>query len=221
MLGTYVNVLAIIIGSAIGLLLTTKIKKDIAKSIQNAMSLAVIVIGMSSALEMTMPLLVVISLAIGTLIGELIGIENYLNKFAAKVDQKFAGGNFSKGFITATLVYCVGAMAIYGAIESGLTGNHETLYIKSTLDGVTSIIFASSLGIGVMFSAIPVLLYQGSITLLSSLLAPLLSDAVIINMSAIGGILIIGIGLNILGVTKIKLANMIPAIFIPIIYFLF
>lgn len=221
MLGTIVNVIAITLGSVVGLLLTTRLRKDIAKSIQDAMSLAVIVIGVMSAVKMTMPLLVVISLAVGTLVGELIGIDNGLNKFAKKVDARFSGGNFSKGFITASLVYCVGAMAIYGSIESGLSGNHETLYIKSTLDGVTSIIFASSLGIGVLFSAIPVFLYQGGITLLASLLSPLLSDAVIINMSAIGGILIIGIGLNILGVTKIKLANMIPALFIPIIYFLF
>lgn len=220
MLGTYVNVIAIIIGSGLGLVFRKALKQEITKTIQEAMALAIIVIGIMSATKMTEPLLVVISLALGALIGEVIGLDKMLNNFGNKVDKRFSNGNFSKGFITATLVYCVGAMAIYGAIESGLTNDHTTLYIKSTLDGVTSIIFASSLGVGVMFSAIPVLLYQGSITLLASLLSGFLSDAVITNMSSIGGILIIGIALNILGITKIRLANLIPALFIPIIYFL-
>jgi len=221
MLGTYVNVLAIILGSAIGLIFKSGLKKEITKTIQEAMALAIIVIGIMSAIKMTLPLLVLISLALGALVGELIGLDRLLNNFADKIGKRFSSGNFSKGFITATLVYCVGAMAIYGSIESGLTNNHNTLFIKSTLDGVTSIVFASSLGIGVAFSAVPVLIYQGSITLLASSASSFLTEEVITNMTAIGGILIIGIALNILGITKIRLANLVPALFIPIIYFLF
>lgn len=220
MQGTIVNVLAIILGSTIGLLFSKGLKKETTKTIQDAMALGTIAIGIMSAIKMTMPLLVLISLALGALIGELIGIDKGLNKFADKVNARFTEGNFAKGFVTATLVYCVGAMAIYGAIESGLTGDHNTLYIKSTLDGVTSIVFASTLGVGVIFSAIPVLIYQGTITLLASFVSDFLTEAVVINMSAIGGILIIGIALNILGITKIRLANLIPALFIPVIYFL-
>ncbi len=220
MLGTIVNVLAIIVGSTVGLLFGRGLKRETTKTIQDAMALGTIAIGIMSAIEMTMPLLVLVSLALGALIGELIGIEQGLNKFADKISDRFGEGNFSKGFVTATLVYCVGAMAIYGAIESGLTGDHNTLYIKSTLDGVTSVVFASTLGIGVLFSIIPVFIYQGSITLLAGSVSQFLTDDVVVNMSAIGGILIIGIALNILGVTKIRLANLIPALFIPVIYFL-
>lgn len=119
----------------------------------------------------------------------------------------------------ASLVYCIGAMSIIGALESGLTGDHSTLYAKSVLDGVSAVIFSSTLGIGVAFAAIPVFLYQGAITLLASLVKDLFTNSVITEMSAIGGILILAIGINILGIKKIKIANMLPAIFIPILYY--
>lgn len=220
MLGTYVNVAAIIIGSLIGLLFRTRLKANYTKTIQEAMALAVIAIGAMSAIKMTEPLLILISLLVGAIIGEFIGLDRMLNNFAKKLETRFTDGNFSKGFVTATLVYCVGAMAIYGSIEAGLNGNYSTLFVKSTLDGITSIIFASTFGIGVLLSAVPVFLYQGTITILSSILANNIPEIAIINMTAIGGILLIGIALNILNITKIRLTNLIPALFIPLIYYL-
>lgn len=127
-------------------------------------------------------------------------------------------GSVAKGFVTASLVYCVGAMAIVGALESGLTGNHETLYAKSLLDGISSIIFASTLGIGVVFSSVAVFLYQGLITITAGAIRYLLVDGVIQEMSAIGGLLIVGISFNILEIKKVHVANMLPAVFIPILY---
>ena len=117
-------------------------------------------------------------------------------------------------------MYCVGSMAIVGALESGLTGNHDTLFAKATLDGIVSILLSSSMGIGVLFSAIPVLIYQGSITLLAGLIKPMLTPAVVSQMSAIGGLLIVGIGLNMIRDKKLKVGNMLPAIFLPLVYFL-
>jgi uncharacterized membrane protein YqgA involved in biofilm formation len=124
----------------------------------------------------------------------------------------------SQGFVTARLVFCVGAMAIVGALESGLTGNHQTLFAKSLLDGVTSIIFASTLGIGVMFSSVAVFVYQGAITLTASYLKPYLTPAVVSQMSAVGGLLIVAIGLKILDIKKLRIGNMLPGIFLPLVY---
>ncbi|MEG2316445.1 MAG: DUF554 domain-containing protein, partial [Clostridia bacterium] len=126
---------------------------------------------------------------------------------------------FAKGFVTASLVFCVGAMAVVGALDSGIRGDHSTLIAKAALDGVASIVFASSLGIGVMLAAVPVLVYQGTIALLGAVIAPLLSEAVITEMSAVGGLLIVGIGVNMLLDQKIKIANLLPAIVIPFLYF--
>ena len=220
MLGTYVNVIAIIVGSLIGLLFGSKLSVKYTKTIQEAMALAIIAIGVMSAIKMTEPVLIFVSLLIGALIGEFIGLDNLLTRLGTFLQTKFKSGNISKGFITATLVYCVGALAIYGSIESGINGDHSTLYLKSVIDGITSIIFASTLGLGVLLSAIPVLIYQGSITLLASFVGSNIPDIAITNMTAIGGILLVGIALNILNITKIRLTNLIPALFIPIIYYL-
>ena len=128
------------------------------------------------------------------------------------------GRAWPRGFVTASLVFCVGAMAIVGALESGLTGNHQTLFAKSLLDGVTSIIFASTLGIGVIFSSISVLIYQGAITLAATYLKPFLTSGVVAQMSAVGGLLIVAIGLNILDIKKLRIGNMLPGLFIPLVY---
>lgn len=167
----------------------------------------------------------IISIAVGALIGEIIDIDKWLEKLGAFLESKFnkegKSGSIAQGFITSSLLFCVGAMAIVGSLESGLKGDNTTLFTKSILDGISSIIFTSTLGIGVIFSIGTVLIYQGGIAICAGMLSNVLSSVVITNMSAVGGLLILGLGLNMLGVTKIKIANMLPAIFIPIIFGLF
>lgn len=222
MLGTIVNVITIVVGSIIGILLNKGIKEEFKETIMDGIGLAVVVIGITSGIKTENTVLVIGSLVLGSLIGSIIGIENRLDQLGDNMEKRLGKGEstFSKGFVTASLVYCIGAMAIIGSLESGIAGNHQTLFAKSTLDGITAIIFASTLGIGVAFSAIPVLIYQGSITLLANLVKDILTPEAILEMSAVGGILIIAIGINILGLKKIKVGNMLPAIFLPIIYYL-
>ena len=222
MLGTIVNCLTIIAGSLVGILFRNGIPEKYNQTVMQAIGLAVILIGIKNALGCNDLLIIIISLALGSLMGEWIGIENYLKRLGNFLETKFSknSASFSTGFVTASLMYCVGSMAIVGSLESGLTGNHDTLFAKATLDGIVSIILSSSLGIGVLFAAVPVLLYQGSITLMAGLLKPLLVPAVISQMSATGGLLIIALGLNMLREKKLKVGNMLPAIFIPLIYFL-
>ncbi|HML45647.1 MAG TPA: DUF554 domain-containing protein, partial [Clostridia bacterium] len=158
------------------------------------------------------------------LIGEGVGIEKGMEAFGKRAQRllmrgKNDQGDFAQGFLTASLVFCVGAMAIVGALDGGLRGAHETLYAKSMLDGVASIFFASAMGPGVLLSALPVVIYQGAIALSAQAVAPLLSDAVMCEMSAVGGMLIMGIGLNLLDIAKIRVGNLLPAIFLPIAYF--
>ena len=219
--GTIVNSLAIIAGSIIGLLFKKGIPESYKKTIMQAVSLAVILIGLKSALRAENLLIVILSLSLGSVIGEWMGIEQRLENLGHWLEKRFSRGesSFSNGFVTASLVFCVGSMAIVGALESGLTGNEQTLYAKSALDGITSIIFASTLGIGVMLSSVSVLIYQGSITILAVFIKPLLVPVVISQMSATGGLLIAAIGINLMGVIKIKIGNMLPAIFIPLLYY--
>lgn len=223
MLGTFVNFFAIIIGSIIGLLFKKLIPENFKLTIIQALGLCVVLVGILNALKSDSLLLIIISIVIGSYIGELLKIEESLTKLGQWLENRFSKNDngFVKAFVTASLIYCVGSMAIVGSLESGLTGNHKILYVKSLLDGIASIIFASSLGFGVIFSSLIVLLYQGSITISSSLLKPLLNESVINQMTAIGGLIIIGIGINLLELKKINVGNMIPSIFLPLLYFLF
>lgn len=220
MLGTIVNSLAIIIGSLLGIALKGGIKENYKNTIMDGIGLAVVIIGISGGISTDNIVLVIGSIVLGSLIGEIINIENKLEKLGDNMERRFSKGdaNFSKGFVAASLLYCIGAMSIVGALESGLSGNHETLFAKSMLDGISAIIFSSTLGIGVAFSSLAVFVYQGSITLLANLVKDILNPMVINEMSAVGGILIMAIGINLLGIKKIKVGNMLPAIFIPIIY---
>lgn len=221
MIGTLVNAASIVAGSITGTLFRIGIPDKIKSTVMHAISLSVLIIGFDSALKFKNLLLVIISLSIGGILGEILDIEKKLNEFGNFLERRLAksGENkVSEGFVTASLIYCVGAMAIVGALKDGLQGDHSILFAKSMLDGISSIIFASTLGIGVMISSISVLLYQGSITLCASLLKNLLTTNVIADMSAIGGILIIGISLNMLNLTKIKIGNLLPSIFVPIVY---
>jgi len=222
LLGTIVNAVAIIAGSLLGLLFRGGIPKKFTVTMMQAISLAVLLIGFKMALKTDAILLVIFSLVIGSLMGEFINIESRLERLGKRLETRFSkpGSGIAKGFVVASLVFCVGSMAIVGALESGLTGNHQTLFAKSALDGLFSIIFASSFGIGVLFSSISVFIYQGMITLTSSLMKPFLIPAVINQMSGVGGILIMAIGINLLEIQKIKVGNMLPAIFIPLVYYM-
>ena len=222
MTGTLVNAAAIAVGGLVGLCLQKGIQERYKTTIMQAISLSVILIGIRSALGASDLLGVIICMAIGSLAGEAMGIEDRLEALGKYVERRFShssDGRFSKGLVTASLVFCVGSMAIVGSLESGLTGSHETLFAKSLLDGITSVVFASTFGGGVIFSAVPVLIYQGTITLGASMLKPFLTGDVIAQMSGVGGLLIAAIGVNMLQVIRIRVGNMLPAIFLPLIYF--
>lgn len=225
MLGTIVNFFTILVGGIIGVLLKGGLPKRFTDTIMSGVALCVIYIGISGTLKGENMLLIVISTAVGSLLGESINIDEKLILLGNFIENK--AKNFSKdtsislGFVTASLLFCVGAMAVVGSLESGLLGKYDILFTKSILDGVTALILSSTLGIGVILSAFSVLVYQGLITLAASLLQNILTTPIVNEMSAVGSLLIIGIGLNMLGITKIKVANMLPAIFIPIIYGLF
>ncbi|QCX34843.1 DUF554 domain-containing protein [Caloramator sp. E03] len=219
-MGTIVNAIAIIIGSVIGIIIRRGLPNKIKDTLMNGLALCVLFIGISGVLKGNNTLLIIISIVIGGIVGELIDIDRILIKLGNRVEENFKGkeSKISEAFVTSTLLFCVGSMAIVGALESGLTGNHHTLYAKSMIDGIVSVIYSSTLGIGVAFSSAAVFLYQGLITLCASFLKGFLIESVISNMTAVGSLLIIGLGLNMLGVTKIKVANLLPAIFLPIIY---
>ena len=224
MIGTLINCAAIILGSALGLLLRRGMKDSISKTVMQGIGLSVILIGVTGAIKTGNTLLVILSMAIGGVFGALIAIDDKMNRLGAWAQRKLTrsddeNNTFAKGFVTASLVYCVGAMAVVGALDSGIRGDHSTLIAKAMLDGVTAIVFSSSLGIGVMLSAVPVLVYQGAIALLGNAIAPLLSDVVVNEMSAVGGLLIMAIGINMLLEKDIKVANLLPAILIPFIYY--
>lgn len=220
MLGTIVNTLSIILGSLIGLFFKGSIPEKYSKTIMHGIGLAVILIGLKTALKTDAILIVIISLAIGSFFGELLRIEDRLDQLGNWVGRRFSKDSegISKGFVSASLLYCVGAMAIIGSMESGLTGNHQTLFTKSILDGIGSVLFASTLGIGVLFSAVSVFIYQGLLTLTASSIKPFLLPEVVSQMSAVGGLLILAIGIGLLEIKKIKIGNMLPAVIIPLVY---
>lgn len=221
MLGTLVNTVGILVGGSIGLLLKKGLSEKIADTLMKGLSLCTIYIGISGAMEGQNTLIIIISMVAGAVIGEGVDLDEKLNRFGKFIESKFKKGegtvSIAQGFVTASLLFCVGAMTIVGSLQSGLTGNHEMLYAKSMLDFVAAIIFASSFGFGVLFSAAFVLVYQGSITLLAQWVSPFLSDQVIAEMTCVGSLIIIGLGLNMMGVTKLKVMNFVPAIFLPVI----
>jgi uncharacterized protein len=218
--GTIVNTLAIITGSLIGLLFMGGLSEKYSRTIMQAMGLVVILIGIRAALKTDAVLVVIICLGLGSLIGEWIGIEKRLDQLGLWLERRFSGvgDGVSKGFVTASLLFCVGAMAIVGALESGLSGNHQTLLAKSVIDGISSIVFASTLGWGVLFSAVSVFTYQGLIVVSASYIQPWLVPEVVAQMSAVGGLLIMGIGIGLLEIKKIHIGNMLPAIFLPLAF---
>jgi len=220
LIGTLSNVGAIIAGGLLGLLVKGGIPKKVEETLIKALALCILLIGISGAIKFNSLLLTIISMVLGSAFGELIDIDGFLNSIGKMAEEKLKGkgGPVAEGFVTASLLSCVGAMSIVGAMNGGLTGDNSLLFAKSMLDFVFSVILTSSLGIGVIFSAISVFLYQSTITLLSVCLKGLLIGSVITDMSAIGSLLIIGAAFNLLGFSKIKVANLIPAMFVPIFY---
>lgn len=219
MLGTIVNTLAVAAGGAIGLLLKKGIPQKITDAVMQGLALCVIFMGISGALEGSKTLAMIVAMALGAVVGTLLDLDGRLNKLGDTIEAKMGPGGqgrIATGFVTASLLYCVGALSIVGSLQSGLTGDHSMLYTKSMLDFISSIVLCASLGVGVILSAVTLFLYQGVITLLAQALAPILTDVVIAEMTCVGSLLIIGMGLNMLGVTKIKIMNYVPAIFIVI-----
>ncbi|PKL19140.1 MAG: DUF554 domain-containing protein [Spirochaetae bacterium HGW-Spirochaetae-5] len=233
-LGTVVNAAAIIAGGVAGALLRSGLPERFRDTIMQALGLSIVMIGLSGALQgiyvitasgklsREYIMLMIFSLVGGAIIGELLNIEDKLEKLGIWIQKKYLknSGNFAEGFVTASLVFCVGAMAIVGSLEDGLAGDTGTLFAKAVLDGVISVIFAATLGIGVAFSAIPVFLYQGLITLTAGFIKPWLTESVISQTSLVGSILIIAIGINVLELKRIKVGNLLPAVFIPFVYYL-
>ncbi len=226
MLGNYVNTIAIILGCLVGLVVKKGLKDKYKVIVMQAIGLSVLFIGVTSTVGGLLkpdsePILFIISLVIGGIVGEMLGIEKGLERIGMFLQKKVGKGehNIAQGFVTASLIFCVGTMAIIGSLDSGLRGNHNMLFAKSVLDGVTSMILTTTLGIGVIFSAVAVFIYQGTIVLFAGFLEPYLTTAVIREISIIGGILIVGIGLTVLDIKKIKTANLLPSIFVPPIYY--
>ncbi|MBR1820413.1 MAG: DUF554 domain-containing protein [Clostridia bacterium] len=222
MLGVWANAVAIIAGGLLGCLLRGGIKEKLRDTINYGLALCVMIIGVSGALKTDDTLVMIVSVIVGSVIGEWLRIEDGITRLGDWAQSKLAKGDtgFSAGFVSASLLFCVGAMAVVGALEAGLQNKPDTLLAKSALDGVFSIILASTYGPGVIFSAVPVLIYQGAIALLAGVLSPLLTDALITEMSAVGSLLIVAIGINSMECLKsrIRVGNMLPAILIPCVY---
>lgn len=236
--GTIVNTLAVLAGSMVGLLLTwlagrfshvlpagsARLGERLQTIIMQGVALCVLYLGISGSLEGQNSLIAILSMVLGAIIGELLDLDRRMRVLGDWVQKKterlaIGGGktSISEGFVTASLLFCVGAMAIVGALQDGLTGDHSTLFAKSLLDGISAVVFSASLGVGVAFSAVAILLYQGLIAVAASFLSPLLGDAVIAEMTCVGSLLIVALSLNMLNLTKIKVMNLVPAIFLPII----
>ena len=223
MLGVIVNSLAIVGGGILGLLIKEGIPERLNKTIMDGLALVVVYMGISGSLKGDNPLYVIFCMCIGALMGELIDIDKWLNKFGdfigskiSKDDNSQNNNSISKGFVSSSLIFCVGAMAVVGSLQSGLNGDHSTLFAKAVLDGIASIFFSASMGIGVIVSSIAVFFYEGVITIGSTVLSGVLSEVVVTYMTSVGSLLILALGLNMLKISKIKVANLLPAMFIPI-----
>ncbi len=228
MLGTLVNTAAILAGGGIGLLLKKGLPEKLADALMKALGLCTLYIGISGCLAGKNTLVLILSMVFGTLIGELLDLDGKIKQLGTFLENKFRRDktdetgktcktSLAEGFVTASLLFCVGAMAIVGSLQSGLSGQHETLFAKSVLDFTAAIVFASSLGAGVLLSSGLVFLYQGSITLLARFLKPFLTEPVIAEMNCAGNVIIIGLALNMLGITKLKVMNFVPAILLPVV----
>ena len=224
MFAVFVNMALVLVGSAVGLLLKNRFSERMGQAVMKGLGLCTVGIGMSSLLGGKDTLCTIICVALGTILGEWLNIEKGMDDLGELLRRKLIKGEgnsrFVEGFVNATVLYCVGAMSINGAIAAGINGDYSILISKSVMDMVSSITFAAAMGIGVPFAVIPILIYEGGLTLLDGVVGPYLPAAVITEMSAVGGAIIVGIGLNLLEASKegIRVSNMLPAIFLPIAY---
>jgi len=225
MIASVINAVLIFVGSALGLIFKSRIKEEYSKAIITGLGLCVLLIGISSAVGTNNMLCVIICMVIGIIIGELLRIEDRLDNLGERLKQRFMkgrdGGRFNEGFMGATLIFCVGSMAVMGSIEAGINHNYSIILSKSVIDCVTAVTLAAALGVGVVFSGFTVLIYQGLITLLAMWVGPVLPEATVTEMSAVGGLLIIALAVNMLGLAgdrKLRVGNMLPAVFLPIGY---
>ena len=217
--GAIVNAASVVVAGVIGCMMGSAIPKRISDTIMKGMGLAVMYIGISGALGGKQILVTIISIALGALIGEAVDIDLRLEHLSGWVEEKLSrgkSGSIAQGMCTGTLLFCVGAMAVVGSLQAGLTGDCSTIFTKSLIDFISAIVLSSTLGIGIAFAAVPLFLYQGTITVFAGALSPLLSDFAIAEMSCTGSLLICALGLNMIGATKVKVANYLPAIFLPI-----
>ena len=226
MLAVLINVATVLIGSTIGLIFGSRIKESYTQGIMTAIALCTFVIGVQSAIQTSNILIVMVCLVIGTVIGVWLKLDDRMNGASDRIKERLKGtklgnGPFAEAFMTTTMLFCVGTMTVIGSIEAGLNHNYEILIAKSIMDLMSSLIFAAALGAGVMLSAVSVLVIQGGIALLASVAAPILTTEVVTEMSAVGGTLFIGMAINLLGISQkhIKIGDMLPGIFLPILYF--
>ena len=226
MIAVFVNTLTVLCGSLLGILLRNRLKASLQEAIMKALGLCTMVIAVSSAIATQALLCVIVCMVLGTAVGEWLriddGIEHAGDFIKARIFKGRGGeSRFTEGFVSACILFCIGSMTIVGSLEAGINHNYSIIYAKSTMDFVSSMAFGAAMGLGVTCSALFVLVFQGALTLLSSLLAPVLSTAVVTEMSAVGGVILIGMAINILGLgrERIKVSNMLPAIFLPIAYF--
>lgn len=221
--GSIANAVAILIGGTLGSIFKKGLPERFANLLMSTLALFVFLLGVKFALEVKQLLVVIFSLVIGAILGELIDIEKRMEHVGNNIQDKLKGfkGNFSQSFVAASILYCVGSMSIMGALESGLSNKHSILFAKSVMDGIISVLLGSTMGIGVAAASVPVFIYQGAFTLLAGYIAPYLGSAVVNEMTATGGILLMAMAINMLEIKKIKVGNLIPAIFMPIILMLF
>lgn len=224
MIGTFVNMATVTVGAVVGMLIGKRMPERLQEILFQALGLAVCAIGISMALESENMIISVVSIALGAATGHLIGIESGLNNLSNKIQRTIhiGGSRFTEGFVGATLLYCVGSMTILGAFEDGLGEFPRLLYTKAVIDGISAIVLASVAGIGVLFSIVPLLLYQGALTLSAEWLKPIMQEAMINEMTAVGGLMLMGIGLSLLRVKEVCTADMLPAlIYAPILAYIF
>ena len=217
LLGSLVNAGAIVVGGLVGMFAGKLLPERLRGSVMAALSLMTIGIAAPGLLKSANALIPIISMVVGTIIGELLNIDAAVNKLGDALQKKFNGSPITEGFVTGSLVFAVGALAVMGALESGLQHQHSILISKAVIDGVGALVFASTMGLGVALSGVTVLVAEGSMALLASLVAPYLGEAVVNEITFVGSLLIVGISLNLLGITKLRILNMVPAILLPIL----
>lgn len=226
MIAVFVNMATVLCGSLLGILLRRHLKVSLQEALMKALALCTVVIGVSSAVGTQALLCVILCMVLGTALGEWLRIDDGIEHAGDFIKEKVFRGRtgesrFTEGFVSACILFCIGSMTIVGSLEAGINRNYSVIYAKSTMDFVSSMAFGAAMGLGVTCSALFILVFQGGLTLLSGLLAPVLSTAVVTEMSAVGGVILIGMAVNMLGLgrERIKVSNMLPAIFLPIVYF--